>query len=218
MKNRKLVAVIVATLLAIGATFALAGCGKTDWSKASWADYDPAVYMTKDDVAYSLGRYSETPTSGKTAFLSCHLMLYKDGSAASFLGFDKKGIFPIKTGIAAYDDNEINVALYGYWTQEGNTIKIHLKGIVVSSFFKEGKLVEADKDGNPLTLESILENSYDYEYEAELADGVLTVVDFQGWGAGGAGFGEPIIFPVQSGSPYKTMKEARDAAEVMPKN
>lgn len=201
MKHKKLLVGFIAAILAAISAFAFSACGgKTDWSKASWTDYDPEEFLNKTDIEYSLGEYEDSMAGDAYAFLApTHLMLYKDGSAAAASAFMAKGAFGDigKCGLPVYDDLGVLSMSYGYWTQEGTTIKITLNLLYLADYY------DVENNGAPKEGVDIADCLHEYEYEAELVDGVITLPVFQSWKDTGA-----VTFGVQTMdvTKYATLK------------
>ncbi len=203
MKLRKIVSLFLSALTLAGLLTGCGGGGK-DWSKASWDDYDPATFLAKEDIAYCLGVYEKTTSTDQYAAMApTHLMLYKDGSAAAYSCFDVKEVFHMfesECGIQIYDDNEIITAWYGYWSEKDGTVNITLKGYKLQALYENGALKEGINLDETLVVK---------EYEAEVEDGILTILDFQTVGANE----ELVGHPVQSTNPpkYKNLQEFLDS-------
>lgn len=198
MKHKKFFVGFLAAMLAAVSAFALAACGSgedplyqptQDWSQVKFSEYDPETYLAKTDVAYSCGKYDGTSMEGVASMISCNLILYIDGSAFAVTGFDKKGVFPINSGIKAYDDNYIKDVSYGYWTKDGNNITIKLRGLRVETL-----------NGNETPLDELVGDWQTYTGTVE--GEVLTVPDFKAENGG-------TPYAVQSND-YESMQEYLD--------
>ena len=154
----------------------LTGCSSSkDWSKASFTDFKPEEFLTKTDIEYSLGVYEDSTLADQYAFLApTHLMLYKDGSAAAVSCFLAKGAFGDlgKCGIAAYDDSGAISASYGSWTKNGNTVKIKLSLLYLADYY------DVENGGKPKANVKLSDVLQEYEYEATIENGKITLIDF----------------------------------------
>lgn len=179
MKSKKIVAVIAAALLSIGAMFALAACGTPakDWSKASYDDYDPAVFMTKEGIKYG---FCEDETSRQNVINdfgtpSAYLACYEDGSAAAIGCFYVPGLYKnmdeFNCGIQAFVDAQAVAFSWGYWTQEGNTVTIKVKGLWLVDYYKDGEPIPE------MAFEDALAGEWTYEVEIENGSG--SIVEYE---------------------------------------
>ncbi len=187
MKFRKIVSLFLPALTLAGLLVGCGGGGK-DWSKASWEDYDPEEFLNKTEIEYSLGVYEDSSAVDQYSFLApTHLMLYKDGSAAAASCFMEKGAFGDigKTGLPIYDDNGVLSMSFGSWTKDGDTITIKLNLLYLADYY------DVENGGKPKADVNLADVLKEYEYEATIEDGVITLLDFQSYKDTGA-VGHPI--------------------------
>ena len=197
---------VIAILLLLALCFGCTACGKTDWSKKSFADFDPVEFMAKTNIKYELGAYAKTASADQyAAWAPTFLILYDDGSAFATGSFDQKGLFPPNVGVEIYDKNEIYVVWFGSWTEKNGKVSLHLTGARTPEAYENGVL----KKGK--ALEEVLMHD---EYEAELENGVFTIIDFV------TNVMEPVNHPLQSYQPlkYASMQAYNDSIRVANRN
>lgn len=199
MKKLKSILSLFAVVTAIACVFTMTGCSSSkDWAKATWEDYNPTEFLSKEDVVYALGEYEDTSAIDQYwNWCPSYIMLYKDGSVAGFGCFNAKSLFdqfnPV-VGIDAYDSNRIKTAYYGSWSQSGNDVKITLTGLKLGSYYENGQ---------PKADVTFDDAAMTFTYEATVEDGVITLTDFQAVDDNGT-----ISYPIQSKSPaeYATLQ------------
>lgn len=199
MSMKKTMGLFLAMCMLVGM---LSGCGggKKDWSKTSFTDYDPEEFLTKTEIEYSLGVYDDSTAVDQYAFLApTHLMLYKDGSAAAASCFLEKGAFGDigKTGLPIYDDNGVLSMSFGFWEKNGDTITIKLNLLYLADYY------DVENGGKPKAGVNLADVLKEYEYEATIENGVITLLDFQSYKDTGA-----MVHPIQTVSldQYSSLK------------
>lgn len=175
--KKKITILAMVCALVVSVVFSLTACGGKDWSKATFNDYDPAVFMTKEGIKYG---FSEDETSRENVINdfgtpSAYLACYEDGSVAAIGCFYVPGLYKnmdeFNCGIKAFVDAQAVAFSWGYWTQKGDTITINVQSLWLVDYYKDGEPIP------DMALEDVLRSSKTYEVKIE--NGSATIDNYE---------------------------------------